>query len=67
MFTHSPTAEFLCSCAKLYSVCFILMASTEIFNDQYGGGDENNWALRIFQALYTIIQNKILAGEELYG
>ena len=45
----------------------VYILGNQVIGIHTGGGTENNWALRIFQALYTIIENKVLAGEELYG
>lgn len=45
----------------------VYILGNQVIGIHTGGGSENNWALRIFQALYTIIENKVLAGEELYG
>lgn len=45
----------------------VYILGNQVIGIHTGSETGNNRALRIFQALYTIIQNKILAGEELYG
>ncbi len=45
----------------------VYINGNQIIGIHTGGGTQNNWALRIFEGLYTIIENRVLAGEELYG
>lgn len=45
----------------------VYVLHNQVIGIHTGGGQENNWGLRIFEGLYTIIENKVLAAEEEYG
>jgi len=45
----------------------IFISNNQVIGIHTGGGTQANWGMRIFEGLYAIIENRRLAGEQLYG